>query len=290
MACQQPKPPSPRRTPISENKDRKDNDTTPTRSSLSALPSDLHVQLVSYLDFRDLEMLRATNSYFRNLPTPGEIDRAKKAYISTLLELEVEEVRASKAHREAMPPNTDTYAYYYDHTNEYLTCYTCFRRRDITRFANTQATRRRTKGHADAYKRFCCDCAVRLGKWESGTIITLPDHRNEIFCRRCMTMQQLPRNTALWGFGLCEDCRVRTGVVDVGPSICDGESSLVHTETAHLFHELYGEYRNARKPVPEEAWEALELDLQNLRADRELLEPPSHVFLRSRRGERGDIN
>lgn len=264
MGARRRQPVSPHQTTIREDQHSKNGDTM-GNSPLAALPSDLHVQLVPYLDFRALQMLRATNSYYRNLPTPAEIDRAKKAYIQTLLAQEVQEVKRSKARR-----NSNIV----DYSDSFLTCYTCFRRRAITHFANTQASRRRSKGHADAYKRFCCDCAVRLGKWESGTIVTLPDGRNEIYCRRCMRMQQLPPNTMLWSFRLCEDCRVRTGVMDVSQSKV-GEPALVRTETGFLFDQLYRRYRNARKPVPEAGWKDLELDLRKLRVDRELLESPS---------------
>lgn len=239
---------------------RKSHDS-PGTPSLMNLPSDLHVYLLSFLDFRTLQMLRATSIYFHELPTDAEIQRARTEYVRTLQRLEVEEVKQSIRDdgTTSSPPLNE----------QYLTCYTCFRRRPITAFTNTQITRRRTKGHADAYKRFCKDCAIREDKWEPGIILSFPD-RETIYCRRCRNVGTPPRNEWLRVFGLCEECRVRTGILDVHPPK-EGVPAVAWYETRRLVDGLYGQYSHARVPVPEREWKKLEEELRALRLDEELL-------------------
>ena len=245
----------------SSNRQPQDNPASP---SLMNLPSELHVYLLSFLDFRALQMLRSASTYFHELPTDAEIARSRAQYVRTLQKLEVEEVKqAIRDDGTTSSPSLN---------DQYLTCYTCFCRRPITSFTNTQITRRRTKGHADAYKRFCKDCAILGDKWEPGIILSFPD-RDTIYCRRCRDVRTPPRNEWLRVFGLCEECRVRTGILDVHPPK-EGVPAVAWYETRRLVDGLYGQCSHGRVPVPEGEWKRLEEELRALRLDQELLSTP----------------
>jgi hypothetical protein len=219
--------------------------------SLLDLPTDLHVLLLSYLDFPSLQMLRATCSYFHQLPSNLQIAAARDAYRQTLFE------------QEQLDPND----------KQLLTCYTCFRRLPISHFACTQISRRRSPGHIDAHKRFCASCAIRDQRWEPGTILSFPPHqrRSLVYCRRCRQVQLPPQNEWLWVFGLCETCRQRTGVPDAHPAK-EGVPALVWRETKMLLDRLYTRHGYARVPIPESEWEMLEHELAMMRVDQELLD------------------
>ncbi|EEH22052.1 hypothetical protein PABG_04263 [Paracoccidioides brasiliensis Pb03] len=183
--------------------------------SLLDLPSELHIQLLSWLNFRDLQMLRATNSYFRNLPSEAEIARIRRSYLSDLARAEIEEVARSTTLTLSRFSANEA-----DNKTKFispqrLTCYSCLRDLPIRAFSSTQTTRRRGKGHADAAKRFCADCALRLHKWEPG--ITLSFSWGEaVYCRRCRELKPLRENETEWAriFGLCEGCRTLLGIPD----------------------------------------------------------------------------
>ncbi|KAL1960475.1 hypothetical protein VTO42DRAFT_7774 [Malbranchea cinnamomea] len=234
-----------------------------------ALPCELHIHLISFLSFPDLQMLRATNTYFRNLPTETEIARARAEYVRVLRETEFNEVKGCTG---MALENGNGSSAQNPQIDQYLTCYTCFRRRHENNFANTQITRRRTKGHADAHKRFCKDCAIRGNKWEPGITLSFP-YGDVIYCRRCRDIKPPPHNEWLKVFGLCEDCRVRTKVPDIHPAK-EGITAALWYGTKEVFTNLYKKNPHARIPVPESEWNHVELVMGMLQVDPELLSHP----------------
>ncbi|PGH11568.1 hypothetical protein AJ79_04826 [Helicocarpus griseus UAMH5409] len=201
---------------LQDQKPRSRQPKTRPLSTLLDLPSELHLQLISWLDFRDLQMLRATNSYFRNLPSDVEIARVRRDYVADLVRAEMEEVS-----RSATNPSSTSLTHDFNNVDtvpvspQRLTCYSCLRHLPIHAFSSTQTTRRRGKGHADASKRFCASCALRLHKWEPGVTLSF-SWGEAVFCRRCRQLKPLHDNAAEWAriFGLCESCRTLLGIPD----------------------------------------------------------------------------
>jgi hypothetical protein len=195
-------------------------------------------------------MLRATCSYFRQLPSDLQIAAARDAYRQILFK------------QEQMSTGGPLLLY----------CYTCFRRLPVSNFALTQISRHRALGHVDGHKRFCSDCGLRDNRWEPGTMLPfLPHPRLFIYCRRCCQIQLPPQNEWLWVFELCEICRQRTGVPDSHPAK-EGVPALVWRETKMLFDRLYTRHEHARIPIPENEWEMLEHELAMMGVDKELLD------------------
>lgn len=217
-----------------------DNTYSYHQCGLNALPSELHLEILSYLNFRDLQMFRATNKYFRSLHSSGELAYFRSAYVRQLFEEEAAEVADS-----AVLHSTDIYDYpHHSHHNSiytsddnedddslsgafFLTCYTCLRTLYYTHFSSTQRTRRRSKGHADAMKRFCKDCGLRDHKWGPGALLEFPTGL-EVYCRRCRQLNPCnasfsttlitgnsssSSSNAEWSrlFGLCYECRMYAG-------------------------------------------------------------------------------
>ncbi|KAK2746286.1 hypothetical protein FQN55_005714 [Onygenales sp. PD_40] len=180
-------------------------------SSLLDLPSEIHLQIISWLNFRDLQMLRATSHYLRNLPSDAEIARIRRAFVASLVREEKEEATNSALHQTAPDDEEDDEAL----SHQRLTCYSCLRCLPHYAFSSTQTTRRRGKGHADAAKRFCASCALRLHKWEPGITLSFP-WGEAVYCRRCHGLKNSRPGATEWAkiFGLCESCRTLLGIPD----------------------------------------------------------------------------
>ncbi|PGH13993.1 hypothetical protein AJ80_06133 [Polytolypa hystricis UAMH7299] len=178
--------------------------------SLLDLPSDLHIQLMlSCLDYRDLEMLRSTNTYFRNLLSGTEIRRIKTEYIKILVTKEKEEVanspiRDCREHELEFEHEDED-----EDTGQYLNCYSCLRCLPFTEFSSTQSSKRRRKGHTDAAKRFCKDCGMKGNRWELGTLLSFPTGR-VVYCRQCRQLIRCPNPEWAKLLGMCRSCRLRS--------------------------------------------------------------------------------
>lgn len=188
-----------------------------SRASLLNLPSDLHVTLLSYLDFPALEKLRATSTYFRTLPSDTEIKKCREAYVRELHSEEVEEMRRL-SHRQCIRASTAGFSNLADDGDEdsffaYLNCYSCFRSLHYTCFADTQLSRRRTKGHADAWKRFCTECAIKDNKWEPGSLLSFGG-QIWLYCRRCHRLKNRPNSQWFRLFDICQSCCEEEGIKD----------------------------------------------------------------------------
>ncbi|TPX20203.1 hypothetical protein DIZ76_016091 [Coccidioides immitis] len=224
--------------------------------SFLELPTDIHVQLASYLGYRDLQMLRATNTYFRSIYSDFQIAQSREEYIRTLLDQEVKEALMDRQR----DFNLEVYGFSRDfgYHDPRLTCYSCLRRLPEQDFADTQVTRRRRKGHADAYKRFCTECAIRGNKWEPGITLSFQG-REMVYCRRCRSIRRIPVHDPMKMVGLCQECCDATGISDFHRSdILDWYAGKI------LIERFFTRYSNSRVVIPEEDWLKLESELSEL--------------------------
>ncbi|KKZ66154.1 hypothetical protein EMCG_08110 [[Emmonsia] crescens] len=239
-------------------------------SSLLDLPSELHLQLMSWLNFRDLQMLRATNSYFRNLPSDAEVARIRRDYVADLVRAEMEEVAVSATNASSTSLSSDIDDDIESPSLQRLTCYSCLRHLPIDSFSSTQTTRRRGKGHADASKRFCANCALRLHKWEPG--ITLSFSWGEaVYCRRCRELKPLRASAAEWAriFGLCEGCRTLLGIPDWHQHEGEGAQGFWYG-AKELLDRTFAERGRGRESERVDMWEELREKIAELRLSEEL--------------------
>lgn len=239
--------------------------------SLMDLPSDLHVQLLSHLEYPDLEMLRGTNSYFRHLPSDLDIAHSRSSYVQTLLQQEQQEV--SYAHSLSFSPDpNDVLAA--DTNNYFLRCYFCFRRKHISNFTGTQFTQRRSKGHADAGKRFCTSCGVRDRRWEPGTILSTP-REQLVYCRRCRELKPLSSASGWRSFGFCEECALYLRLPRCGHATYQTQAEMEENggwaDAKAVFDYIYQVQRGkgSRDVVSEEAWAELRERISELRCGHE---------------------
>ncbi|PGH07496.1 hypothetical protein GX51_01797 [Blastomyces parvus] len=238
--------------------------------SLLDLPSEIHLQLMSWLNFRDLQMLRATNSYFRNLPSDIEVARIRRDYVADLVRAETKEVAESAASASATFPSNSIDDNGRSTSPQRLTCYSCLRYLPIHSFSTTQTTRRRGKGHADASKRFCVTCALRLRKWEPG--ITLSFSWGEaVYCRRCRNLMPLGESAAEWAriFGLCEGCRAVLGIPNWHQHE-DGGAQAFWYGAKELLDRTFAERGRGRESERVDMWEELRKKIAVLRLSEEL--------------------
>lgn len=211
-------------------------------SSFMLLPTDIHVQLLSYLNYRDLQMLRATHPYFRALFSDIEIDRTRHAYVKALQRKEEQEVRL--------------YGSVFHPDDDRLTCYSCLRCLQPSSFADTQTTGRRRKGHTDAWKRFCTECAIRGNKWEPGILLEF-NQQPMVYCRRCRKIKS-PVHENLKPFGLCLDC-----CAEIGVSRFQTAFYLDWYEVKMFIDQFFAQYHNSRTVIPEADWLKLENELSH---------------------------
>ncbi|OAX83087.1 hypothetical protein ACJ72_02558 [Emergomyces africanus] len=243
--------------------------------SLLDLPSELHLQLMSWLNFRDLQMLRATNSYFRNLPSDVEIARIRRDYVADLVCAEMEEVTESATNAPSTFGNNTEYptcfrSLTHPPSPQSLTCYSCLRRLPIHSFSSTQTTRRRAKGHADASKRFCANCALRLHKWEPGITLSFT-YGEAVYCRRCRELKILRKGAVEWAriFGLCEGCRALLGIPAWHQHEAEGAQGFWYG-AKELLDRTFAERGRGRESESEDMWEELREKIAKLRLSEEL--------------------
>jgi len=77
--------------------------------------------------------------------------------------------------------------------------------------------KKRSKGHADAYKRFCIDCGIRRPRWQPGQFLK-SEGGDIVLCRVCRTLQTT--DDAARGRGLCGSCaKISHGQTDSGVAV-----------------------------------------------------------------------
>ena len=211
---------SPRGQPSKLCSEHEDEDGHPL--TFPNLPPELQLEIMSHLNYRELQFLRATSSYFRNLLSPADITRFQKAYIELLFEQEVYAACYPLITSES-PLLTDDNSFTPEirrRHEQFLTCFFCFRVRHISHFPASQSTRRRTKGHVDARKRFCDDCGVEKEKWHPGVKLQFP-MSPRVYCLRCKQVKEV---RYAWSWrprehpGLCAIC-----VHDMEQEFTEGE-------------------------------------------------------------------
>lgn len=189
-----------------------DDDGNIYRSQFLKLPPELHLRIMSYLDFREIQFLRATNSYFYKFLSTTDLARFRADYIEILYQEELDGVANSI--------KDDGFTSIYEEVDmdrktkkrhfNYLTCFSCFRLRHYSHFAVSQCTQRRRKGHIHARKRFCEDCGVTKGIWQLGTELQFPsDLTRRVYCAKCKMMRFAPSVHAYLRRvhqGLCGEC------------------------------------------------------------------------------------
>lgn len=159
------------------------------------LPPEIHLRIMSYLDFREIQFLRATKWYFYNFLSKADLARFRDDYVEILYQEELASV--------ANALNPDEYRLIEDETDidretkkkhmNYLTCFSCFRILHTSHFAISQSTQRRRKGHIHAKKRFCEDCGVKKGKWQPGTELQFQSHLTpKVYCIKCRMVRLAP--------------------------------------------------------------------------------------------------
>ncbi|KAI1906944.1 hypothetical protein LOZ53_006737 [Ophidiomyces ophidiicola] len=225
--------------------------------SFMRLPIDLHVYLLSYLNYRDLQMLRATNTYFRYLVSETELRRSKAAYVKIIYWKEVEEALREHMRRlkceafgtiPANPPE-----------RLYLTCYTCLRLLPTEEFADTQVTRRRTWGHTNAWKRFCTECAIRHNRWKPGTFLGFQGGE-KLYCRGCHVIKPSPVGEIARSLGLCQDCADNTSISTL---FADLRGDWYEKKT--ICDQLLAQYEHPGRTLSKNDWDALSRDVANLK-------------------------
>ncbi|OJD13979.1 hypothetical protein AJ78_05639 [Emergomyces pasteurianus Ep9510] len=239
-------------------------------SSFLGLPSELHLQLMSWLNFRDLQMLRATNSYFRYLPSDVEIARIRRDYVAELVRAEMEEVTESATNALSTFSSSNSSNDTKSPTPQRLTCYSCLHHLPIHSFSSTQTTRRRGKGHADASKRFCANCALRLHKWQPGITLSFP-WGEAVYCRRCRELKPLRDGAAEWAriFGLCEGCRALLGIPAWHQHEGEGAQGFWYG-AKELLDRTFAERGRGRERERGDMWEELREKIAELRLSEEL--------------------
>ena len=157
----------------------------------SDLPREIHVQILSLLDYKAFTFLRATNRYFYELPSKNDIKTVLSRY----------------EHEECV---ADFYG-----QKDYLPCYTCMRMLPETAFARKQIRFTRAFGHKDYKKRSCFECGVReVWQVSQPDPIQLPDGSWYHLCPRChYAGQTRDYRTTLTQDGLhhlCATCRIKS--------------------------------------------------------------------------------
>lgn len=221
--------------------------------SLLDLPRELHIELLSFLDFRDLQMLRATNTYFRDLPSDTEIARIRAASVAVLHNQELEEYSNT----------SDSEAF------NYLNCYCCLRRRHIHHFTTTQTSRRRRKGHADCLKRFCADCALAKNKWEPGIMLTF-NYGMVVYCRGCRKLKPPPVAEKSRILGLCAECRRLAGIPHPNVDPVFEPTHSFWYSAKDVVDRAFAELHDSGRPVTENTWASLSRQISALKLEGQL--------------------
>jgi hypothetical protein len=154
---------------------------TETVCPLLQLPADIHFSIINVLDFPSIQNLRATNQYFRYLLNEKQLSLARKQYVSVLVKAESDDWR----------------------DNTRFICYECFQWKPWTDFGKKQISKKRSKGHADVYKRFCIDCGIGRRKWQPGQILKSEDG-DLVLCRLCRLLRETNDEARLKG--ICSVC------------------------------------------------------------------------------------
>lgn len=130
--------------------------------SLLALPGELHLHILSLLDYKSFTKFRAITKYFRRLPSK-------------------EDIKASLSRYEYEESFADFYS-----ARDFLPCYSCMRMLPEVAFVRKQIRFTRAFGHREYLKRNCFECGLR-SDWPvtNSETIRLPDGSWYHFCRQC---------------------------------------------------------------------------------------------------------
>jgi hypothetical protein len=158
---------------------------------LLGLPSEIHLHILTLLDYTAFSFLRATNVYFYRLPSKDQIKAAMSSY-------ECEE---------SLPD-------YYS-TRDFYPCYTCLRMLPEGAFEKKQIQFTRAFGHKEYRKRFCFECGLRSQWGVSATEpIILPDGSHYRMCPKCYHGERQEEHEGTWNKAypesLCTTCRFST--------------------------------------------------------------------------------
>jgi hypothetical protein len=155
---------------------------------LLALPSEIHLQILTLLDYTAFTFLRATNVYFYRLPSKDQITAAMSSY----------------EYEESLPD-------YYS-ARDFYPCYRCLRMLPEGAFDKKQIRFTRAFGHKEYRKRFCFECGLRSQWGVSATEpIILPDGSQYRMCRKCYHGERQEDHegnpSKAYTEGLCTTCR-----------------------------------------------------------------------------------
>lgn len=158
---------------------------------LLALPREIHLQILTLLDYTAFSRLRATNVYFYHLPSNDHIAAALSSY----------------ENEESLPD-------YYS-ARDFYPCYTCLRMLPEGAFDKKQIRFTRAFGHKEYRRRFCFECGLR-SQWKVSAAepIILPDGSRYRLCQKCYhgSRRESLEDTSNKAFpaSLCTTCRFST--------------------------------------------------------------------------------
>jgi hypothetical protein len=157
-------------------------DSVGTRTTLSNLPCEIHLDIIARLPYNAKASLRSTNRYFRSLIPPF-------------------------THHDLLVAEREEYAA----AHNLLTCKYCLRLLHRSEFGNNMTKKRKARGGSESYNRFCVRCGLhpppgcllysrgQCVKWGSHTFTV-------VFCAECRKIELTEDNGTLME---CRQCRER---------------------------------------------------------------------------------
>ncbi|KAH7355769.1 hypothetical protein BKA66DRAFT_269480 [Pyrenochaeta sp. MPI-SDFR-AT-0127] len=128
---------------------------------LSRLPTELHLNIIFYLELRDKSVLASTSRHFRSIiPQPS--------------------------HKDFLDAETSAWA----RDNHLYACRRCVRFRRFEEFADDMKKGKRCRSQIDANTRFCLKCGVEDKLYAPGTCLTILN-KPHVLCRICGILTDL---------------------------------------------------------------------------------------------------
>ncbi|KAK2746493.1 hypothetical protein FQN57_003119 [Myotisia sp. PD_48] len=191
-----------------------------SRATFCSLPPELHIYLFQFLDFADLSYLRATSTYFYDLPSDAEIEKKRAIVVEDFLEWERIENRQFE---DLDAAHFNTHWEWDHHTRRVIfscttfRCYTCLRSLENCKFTNDQTNGKRNKGKAEARERFCISCGEWNERWEPGQKLVNSNQKEHVFCRICRWYRPMSEAEFTSWLGICDACREYEDIPETWP-------------------------------------------------------------------------
>jgi hypothetical protein len=151
-------------------------DSIGTRTTLSNLAREIHLDIIARLPYDARASLRRANSYFHSLIPPF-------------------------SHKDLLVAEREEYAA----ARDLFTCKYCLCLLHKSEFGDNMTKKKRARGHSETYNRFCVRCGLHpphgCGAYCCGNLVKWGGQEFAVmFCVQCRKME-------LWILGECRHCR-----------------------------------------------------------------------------------